>query len=464
VFRKILIANRGEIAVRIIRACRELGVATVVAHSEADRHSLPVEMADETICIGPAASDKSYLNIPNIVSAALVTGAEAIHPGYGFLSENGYLAEVCEQCQIVFVGPSAGLIEQFHDKAAAREKMRAVGLPILPGVDKPVYTLDAAKSMAAEIGYPVMVKACAGGGGRGLRPAFNEADLARGFAVAQMEAQSAFGNGGLYLEKLVEDARHVEVQVLVDRYGNAVHLGERDCSLQRRHQKIVEESPCVKLAPDTRAAMCERAAMAAAAVGYEGVGTIEFLVDAEGRYYFIEMNARIQVEHPVTEMTTGIDLVKWQLKVAAGERLDFDQSSVSPRGHAIECRVNAEDPVKGFAPQSGLVGQYVAPGGPGIRVDSHLFPGYVMPPYYDSLLAKVIAWGGDRREAVARMRRALEEFKIGGVATNIPFHLRLLGSREFLECQFDTHFVERLLVAKDRADVGDGSVLLPAGA
>ncbi len=458
-FRKILIANRGEIAVRIIRACRELGVATVVAYSEADRHSLPVEMADEAICIGPAPSDKSYLNIPNLVSAALISGAEAIHPGYGFLSENAYLAEVCEQCQIVFIGPSARTIEQFHDKAAARERMRAAGLPILPGVDRPVYTLDAAQRAAAEIGFPVMVKACAGGGGRGLRPAFNEADLARNFPVAQMEAQSAFGNGGLYLETLVEGARHVEVQVLVDRYGKAVHLGERDCSLQRRHQKIVEESPCVALDPQVRSEMGERAAAAAAAVGYEGVGTIEFLVDARGCYYFIEMNTRIQVEHPVSEMITGIDLVKWQMRVAAGEPLGFDQSAVAPRGHAIECRVNAEDPEQAFVPQSGLIAQYTAPGGPGIRVDTHLFPGYLMPPYYDSLLAKVIVWGSDRREAVARMARALEEFKIVGVTTNIPFHLRLLANPDFLEGRFDTHFVERWLASRDSKVTGDGRAL-----
>ncbi len=463
-FRKILIANRGEIAVRIIRACRELGVATVVAYSEADRHSLAVELADEAICIGPAPSDKSYLNIPNVVSAALVSGAEAIHPGYGFLSENAYLAEVCEQCQITFIGPSARAIEQFHDKAAARERMRAAGLPVLPGVDKPVYTLDAARGVAAEIGFPVMVKACAGGGGRGLRPAHDEADLARSFQVAQTEAQSAFGNGGLYLEKLVEGARHVEVQVLVDRYGKAVHLGERDCSLQRRHQKILEESPGLALDPGVRAGMGERAAAAAAAVGYEGVGTIEFLVDRDGRYHFIEMNTRIQVEHPVSEMTTGIDLVKWQLRVAAGERLGFDQSAVIPRGHAIECRVNAEDPLQGFAPQAGLISSYTVPGGPGIRVDSHLFPGYLMPPYYDSLLAKVIAWGNDRREAVARMRRALEEFRVGGVKTNIPFHLQLLANSDFLEGRFDTHFVERWLATGEPRQVEGGQVLVASGA
>lgn len=463
-FRKILIANRGEIAVRIIRACRELGVAAVVAHSEADRHSLAVEMADEAICIGPAPSDKSYLNIPNLVSAALVSGAEAIHPGYGFLSENAYLAEVCEQCQIVFIGPSARTIERFHDKAAARELMRAVGLPVLPGVDRPVYTLDAARKAVAEIGFPVMVKACAGGGGRGLRPVHDEADLAKSFQVAQLEAQSAFGNGGLYVEALVEGARHVEVQVLVDRYGNAVHLGERDCSLQRRHQKILEESPCTALDPGTRLAMGERAAAAAAAVGYKGVGTIEFLVDRSGRYHFIEMNTRIQVEHPVSEMITGVDLVKCQLLVAAGERLGFDQASISARGHAIECRVNAEDPLQGFAPQSGLIASYTAPGGPGIRVDSHLFPGYLMPPYYDSLMAKVIAWGNDRREAVARMKRALEEFKISGVVTNIPFHLELLANPDFLEGRFDTRFVERWLVARDPREIGDSCALAPAGA
>ncbi|MHB0868213.1 MAG: acetyl-CoA carboxylase biotin carboxylase subunit [Chloroflexota bacterium] len=463
-FRKILIANRGEIAVRIIRACREMGVAAVVAHSEADRHSLAVQMADEAICIGPAPSDKSYLNIPNVVSAALVSGAEAIHPGYGFLSENAYLAEVCEQCQISFIGPSARAIEQFHDKAAARERMRTAGLPVLPGVDRPVYTLDAAIGVAAEIGFPVMVKACAGGGGRGLRPAFEEADLARSFQIAQAEAQSAFGNGGLYLEALVEDARHVEVQVLVDRYGKAVHLGERDCSLQRRHQKMLEESPCTALDPLVRAEMGERAAAAASTIGYEGVGTIEFLVDRKGSYYFIEMNTRIQVEHPVSEMTTGIDLVKWQLRVAAGEPLGFDQSAVRPRGHAIECRVNAEDPMKAFEPQSGLISSCTLPGGPGVRVDTHLFPGYLMPSYYDSLLAKVIVWGNDRREAVTRMRRALEEFKVGGVTTNIPFQLQLLANPDFLEGRFDTHFVERWLASEKALLVGGGRPLVSARA
>ncbi|HEX2987366.1 MAG TPA: acetyl-CoA carboxylase biotin carboxylase subunit [Chloroflexota bacterium] len=456
-FHKILIANRGEIAVRIIRACRELGVATVVAHSEADRHSLAVDLADEAICIGPATSDKSYLNISNVVSAALVSGAEAIHPGYGFLSENAYLAEVCEQCQITFIGPTAKGIERFHDKSAAREMMREAGLPVLPGIDRPVYTLDAAQKAAAEIGYPVMVKACAGGGGRGLRPAFDETELARSFPVAQREAQSAFGNGGLYLEKLVEEARHVEVQVLVDRYGKSVHFGERDCSLQRRHQKMLEESPCIALDSKVRAEMGERAAAAAAAVGYEGVGTIEFLVDGAGRYSFMEMNTRIQVEHPVSEMTTGVDLLKWQMRVAAGEPLGFNQSDIAPRGHAIECRVNAEDPARGFAPQSGLITGYVAPGGPGIRVDSHLYPGYQMPPYYDSLLAKVIAWGEDRAEAVARMRRALDEFRLNGVATNIPLQLELIGSPEFLEGRFDTHFVERWLADREAAVAEAGS-------
>jgi len=455
VFRKILIANRGEIAVRVIRACRELGVATVLAYSEADRHSLGVELADEAICVGPASSEKSYLNIPNLVSAALVSGAEAIHPGYGFLSENAYLAEVCEHCGITFIGPSARSIEQFHDKVAARERMREVGLPVLPGVDRPVYTLDAAQRAAAEIGFPVMVKACAGGGGRGMRPARDEDELSRVFAVAQMEAQSAFGNGGLYLESLVEGARHVEVQVLVDRQGKAVHLGERDCSLQRRHQKILEESPCIALDPTVRSEMGARAAAAAASVGYEGVGTLEFLVDAQGRYYFIEMNTRIQVEHPVTEMITGIDLVKWQIRVASGEPLGFDQADVEPRGHAIECRVNAEDPERGFAPQSGLITQCNLPGGPGVRVDTHLFPGYQMPPYYDSLLAKVIVWGSDRAEAVSRMRRALDELRVVGVATNIPFHQRLLENPDFLDGRVDTGFVERWL-ASWTSERGDG--------
>ncbi len=444
-FRKVLVANRGEIAVRIIRACRELGVRTVVAHSEADRLSMAVSLADEAVCVGPAASDKSYLNIPNIVSAALVSGADAIHPGYGFLSENAYLAEVCEHCGITFIGPGAQVIEQFSDKSVARETMRDAGLPVIPGVDRSFTGLEAALRAAAEIGYPVMLKACAGGGGRGLRVARDESDLATTFPIAQAEAQSAFGNGDLYLEKLIEQARHVEVQVLVDRRGNAVHLGERDCSMQRRHQKILEETPSPALSPETRLEMCEKAAAAAAAVGYEGVGTVEFLADPSGRYYFMEMNTRIQVEHPISEMTTGIDLLKWQVRVAAGEELGFRQVDVVPQGHAIECRVNAEDARRGFAPQSGLIASFVAPGGPGVRVDSHLFPGYMMPPYYDSLLAKVVVWGRDRTEATGRMKRALQEVRIAGVTTNIPFHMKLLESAEFQTGSYDTDFVERFL-------------------
>ena len=453
-FRKVLIANRGEIAVRIIRACRELGVKTVVAHSEADRLSLAVSLADEAICIGPAASDKSYLNIPNVVSAALVSGAEAIHPGYGFLSENAYLAEVCDHCGIAFIGPTAAVIEQFSDKSVARQKMRSVGLPVVPGVDSPLHTLDSALGAAGEVGYPLMIKACAGGGGRGLRIARDASELARVFPVAQMEAQSAFGNGSLYLEALIEDARHVEVQVLVDKRGNAVHLGGRDCSLQRRHQKILEETPCPVLHPSVRDEMCERAAAAAAAVGYEGVGTIEFLVDRAGRYHFMEMNTRIQVEHPISEMTTGIDLVKWQLRVAAGEELGFRQDGIVRRGHAIECRINAEDPRRGFAPQTGLIGGYMAPGGPGVRVDSHLFPGYLMPPYYDSLLAKLVVWGSDREEAMLRVRRALDEFRISGVVTNVSFQRNLVESLQFVEGSYDTGFVERWL--EDGAGLGSG--------
>ena len=449
-FRKILVANRGEIALRIIRACRELGLRTVVAHSEADRLSTAVSMADEAICVGPAASDKSYLNIPNIVSAALVSGAEAIHPGYGFLSENAYLAEVCDHCGITFVGPRAGVIEQFSDKSIARDTMLHAGLPVVPGVDGSFQKVEAALEAANGIGYPVMLKACAGGGGRGLRVARNDEDVTRLFPVAQAEAQSAFGNGDLYIERLIEHARHVEVQVLVDRHGNSVHLGDRDCSLQRRHQKILEETPSLALDAKTREEMCGTAAAAAAAVGYEGVGTIEFLVDAVGRYYFMEMNTRIQVEHPISEMTTGIDLLKWQLRVAAGERLGFKQTDIMPRGHSIECRVNAEDAKRDFAPQSGLIAGFVAPGGPGVRVDSHLFPGYMMPPYYDSLLAKIVTWGVDRTESVARMRRALQELRIVGVTTNVPFQLALLDSKEFLDGSYDTGFVERFL-ASERA-------------
>jgi len=443
VFRKVLIANRGEIAVRIIRACRELGIATVLAHSEADRDSLAARLADETVCIGPAPSDRSYLHIPNIVAAALVSHADAIHPGYGFLSENAYLADASERCGVTFIGPPAAAIEIFRDKLAARRLMRQLGVPVLPGTEEPLYSLEAASAAAAGIGYPVMIKATAGGGGRGMRVARDEAELIRHFPICQAEAQSAFGNNGLYLERLVERARHVEIQVVVDHRGEAIHLGERDCSLQRRHQKLLEEAPCPVLSAEARAEMGRVAASAAAAAGYRNVGTLEFLLAPDGRFYFIEMNTRIQVEHPVTEMITGLDLVKWQIRLAAGEPLGLRQDEVCWQGHAIECRVTAEDGDNSFAPDTGLIQEFVPPGGPGIRLDSHVFPGYVTPHHYDSLLAKLIAWGRDRDEAIARMQRALGEFHIVGVKTTLGFHQRILASEAFRAGQITIDYLDR---------------------
>jgi acetyl-CoA carboxylase biotin carboxylase subunit len=449
---KVLIANRGEVALRVIRACRELGLSTVVAYSEADRSSLPVALADQAICIGPPASDRSYLNIPNIVSAALVTGADAVHPGYGFLSENAYLAEICAQYDLLFIGPPPEVIERFSDKVAARELMKRAGVPIIPGTDKAVYSVDAARDAAQVIGYPIMIKATAGGGGRGMRVARDEAELARVFPIAQAEAQSFFSNGGLYLERLITGARHVEVQIVADRHGNLIHLGERDCTMQRRHQKILEEAPAPALTPELRKKLGEVAARGAAKAGYQNVGTMEFLLDEQKRFYFIEMNCRIQVEHPVTEMTTGVDLVKEQIRLASGERLRLRQQDVSVRGHAIECRITAEDASQEFAPDAGPVEAFHAPGGPGLRVDSHVYSGYTLPPFYDSLLGKVIAWGNDREEAIVRMRRALREMRVQGVKTNLDFQARLLDSEAFHRAAFDVSYVERML-----ATIGNGS-------
>jgi acetyl-CoA carboxylase, biotin carboxylase subunit len=427
VLNKVLVANRGEIAVRIIRACRELGVGVVVAHSEADRESLAVRLADEAVCVGPAASDRSYLNIPNIVSAALVTGCDAVHPGYGFLSENAYLAEVVEQCGLTFIGPPPGVIELLGDKLAARRMMQQAGVPTVPGSDEPMYRVDDAVDVAREIGYPLMIKAVAGGGGRGIRAVSDERDLLRQFPLAQMEAQSFFGNGALYLEKRIERAHHVEVQLLADNHGTTLALGERDCSLQRRRQKILEEAPSPSLDAVQRTSINELAARGAAHVGYRNAGTMEFLLDPDGRFYFMEVNCRIQVEHGVTELVTGIDLVKEQLRIASGEPLKIRQADVEVRGHAVECRVTSEDPLRGFAPESGSIQTYLPPGGPGVRVDSHLYSGYFTPPYYDSLLAKVMTWAPDRDEAFDRMARALREMQVEGVHTSIPYHLSLLA-------------------------------------
>ena len=426
-FSKVLIANRGEIAVRVIRACHELGVQTVVAHSEADRDSLAVHLADEAVCIGPAASDKSYLNIPNVVSAALISGCEAIHPGYGFLSENAYLAEVTEQVGLTFVGPPPRVIELLGDKLAARKVMREAGVPTVPGSDEPLHRVEDAVDVARTIGYPLMIKAVAGGGGRGIRAAYDERELVRQFPVAQMEAQSFFANGALYLERMVQHARHVEIQLLADHHGNALALGERDCTLQRRRQKILEEAPSPALSAEQRDWINDAAARGAREVGYRNAGTMEFLLDRDGSFYFMEVNCRIQVEHGVTELVTGIDLVKEQFRIASGGRLGLTQEDVRLQGHAIECRVTSEDPARGFAPDSGLVERFIPPGGPGVRVDSHCYAGYFQPPYYDSLLAKVLTWGRDRDEALDRMERALHEMRVDGVRTSIPYHLSLLA-------------------------------------
>jgi acetyl-CoA carboxylase biotin carboxylase subunit len=441
VFHKILIANRGEIALRIIRTCRDLGVRTVVAHSTADADSLPVKLADESICIGPPDPRQSYLNIPSIISAAAVTDSEAIHPGYGLLAENATFAEVCRACSITFIGPSPESIRLMGDKAQAREMAKQAGAPVVPGSEGALRGVDEAQALADDIGYPVMVKAAAGGGGRGMRIVREREDLARAYATCQAEAQAAFGSPLLYLEKFVDDARHVEVQVLGDRNGIRVHLGERDCSVQRRHQKLLEETPAPSITAETRARLCKAALAVANAVNYVSAGTVEFLVDRNGQFYFIEMNTRIQVEHPVTEMVTGLDLVRQQIRIAAGEGLGFRQDAVRFTGHAIECRINAEDP-EHFVPSPGRVTAWQAPGGPSVRVDSHMTAGYIVPPHYDSLIAKIIVHGDDRAEAIARMRRALAETVVGGVKTTIPFHQKLLADPVFVAGEFRLPRVE----------------------
>jgi len=430
-FHKILIANRGEIALRVIRTCREMGIRTVIAHSTADADSLPVRLADESVCIGPPEARGSYLNIPSIISAAAITDSEAIHPGYGLLSENAAFAEICRACGITFIGPAPEAIRLMGDKAQAREMAKHAGSPVVPGSEGPVAGVDEAQGLADSIGYPVMVKAAAGGGGRGMRIVREREDLARAYATCQAEAGAAFGSSDLYLEKYVEDARHVEVQVLGDKSGMRLHLGERDCSVQRRHQKLLEESPAPALPPDTRTGLYKAALAVANAVNYVSAGTVEFLVDREGNFYFIEMNTRIQVEHPVTEMVTGLDIVREQIRIATGEPLGYKQSAVRFAGHAIECRINAEDP-EHFVPSPGRVTTWIPPGGPGTRVDSHLMAGYVVPPHYDSLIAKIIVHAHDRSEAIARMHRALSEIVIEGVKTTIPYHLKLLADPTFV--------------------------------
>lgn len=444
-FKKVLIANRGEIALRVVRACRDMGIATVVAYSEADRESLAVRFADEAVCIGPAPSGKSYLNTPAIISAALITGSDALHPGYGFLSENPYVAEICEKVGITWIGPRPDVIEKMGDKALARKTMADAGLPIVPGVEGVLTSLDHAKKEAAAIGYPVMLKALAGGGGRGIRVIENEAALERIYPIARAEADKAFATPDLYLEKFISKPRHIEIQLLGDNYGNIIHLGERDCSIQRRYQKIMEEAPAPNLPEDLRKRIGETAVKGAKAIGYSSAGTIEFLLDDTGNFFFMEMNTRIQVEHPVTEQVTGIDLVKWQILLAAGERLTLTQKDVRIRGCSIECRVNAEDPANNFRPDAGTIDLFIPPGGIGVRVDTHLYSGYTTPPYYDSMLAKVIAYGDTRAEAIARLDRALHETVVSGVKTTIPFQQFLLADQEYRDGKATLDFVERKL-------------------
>jgi acetyl-CoA carboxylase, biotin carboxylase subunit len=447
-FSKILIANRGEIALRILRTCEEMGIATVAVHSTVDRHALHVQLADEAVCIGEAPSQKSYLNIPNIIAAALTRNASAIHPGYGFLAENARFAEICADHQIVFVGPSPDSMRRMGDKSTAKKTMQAVGVPTVPGSEGLLTDEAEAYATASEIGYPVMIKATAGGGGRGMRLVQNETELIKAFMAAQGEAQAAFGNSGVYMEKFIDRPRHIEFQILADSHGNVVHLGERDCSIQRRHQKLLEEAPSPRLTTEQREKMGTAAVLAAQSINYVGAGTVEFLVDSQGNFYFMEMNTRIQVEHPVTEMITGIDLIAAQLNVAQGEKLPFTQSEIQFRGHAIECRINAEDPDHNFRPNPGRISGYLAPGGMGVRMDSHVYTDYEIPPYYDSLVGKLIVWGPDRPTAIRRMRRALRECAITGLPTTIGFHQKVLENANFLSGDVYTNFVAEMMAIK----------------
>ncbi|MES1022287.1 acetyl-CoA carboxylase biotin carboxylase subunit [Gloeocapsa sp. BRSZ] len=447
-FSKILIANRGEIALRIIRACEEMGIATVAVHSTVDRDSLHVQLADEAVCIGEAPSNKSYLNIPRIIAAALTRNATAIHPGYGFLAENARFAEICGDHQITFIGPSPEAIRAMGDKSTAKETMIRADVPIVPGSDGLLKDELEAQAIARQIGYPVIVKATAGGGGRGMRLVRDDSEITKLFLAAQGEAEAAFGNPGLYLEKFIERPRHIEFQILADSYGNVIHLGERDCSIQRRHQKLLEEAPSPALTPELREKMGEAAVKAAKSIDYVGAGTVEFLLAPNGEFYFMEMNTRIQVEHPVTEMITGLDLVAEQIRVAQGEKLQLTQDQVILRGHAIECRINAEDPEHDFRPSPGRISGYLPPGGPGVRMDSHVYTDYQIPPYYDSLIAKLIVWGPDRASAIKRMKRALRECALTGLPTTINFHQRILETPEFLQGDVYTNFVERVMFSR----------------
>lgn len=451
-FKKVLIANRGEIAVRVIRACRELGISTVAVYSEADRDALHVTLADEAYCIGPAPSKDSYLNMTNLLSTATLVGADAIHPGYGFLAENADFAELCAACNITFIGPSPEAIIKMGDKTTAKETMKAAGVPVVPGTDGVIEDLNEALKTAAEIGYPVIVKATAGGGGKGMRVVHDEEELKRAITLAQKEAEANFGNPGVYLEKFLVEPRHIEIQVLADQYGNCIHLGERDCSIQRRYQKLIEEAPSPALTARLRKKMGEAAVTAALSVNYSGAGTVEFLLDKNGNFYFMEMNTRIQVEHPVTEMITGIDLVKEQIRIAAGEKLSISQDQVKFNGWSIECRINAERPDRNFMPSPGKIEFYLPPGGAGIRIDSACYQGYQITPFYDSMVAKLIVWGKNRQEAIDRMSRALKEFAIDGVYTTIPFHLKLLNHPRFKSGDFHIQFLETINLDEESSD------------
>ena len=444
-FSKILIANRGEIALRILRTCEEMGIATVAVHSTVDRHALHVQLADEAVCIGEAPSSKSYLNIPNIIAAALTRNATAIHPGYGFLAENARFAEICTDHQIVFIGPTPEAMQSMGDKSTAKETMQKVGVPTVPGSDGLLLDEQEALTVARSIGYPVIIKATAGGGGRGMRLVREEGELSKAFMAAQGEAEAAFGNPGVYLEKFIDRPRHIEFQILADSHGNVVHLGERDCSIQRRHQKLLEEAPSPALTADLRQKMGEAAVKAAQSINYVGAGTVEFLLDHSGYFYFMEMNTRIQVEHPVTELVTGLDLIAEQIRIAQGEKLLFTQAEVNLRGHAIECRINAEDPDHNFRPNPGRISGYLPPGGMGVRMDSHVYTDYEIPPYYDSLVGKLIVWGPDRPTAIRRMRRALRECAITGLPTTIGFHQKVLDTPEFLKGEIYTNFINEIM-------------------
>jgi acetyl-CoA carboxylase biotin carboxylase subunit len=442
-FKKILIANRGEIAVRIIRACKELGIKTVAVHSEADNDALHVRFSDESVCIGPGPSGKSYLNIPNIISAAEISGADAIHPGYGFLAENTYFAEVCESCGIKFIGPSKEAILNMGDKAQAKKIVRKGKIPVIPGSEGTISGIEEAKELASKIKYPVIIKASAGGGGKGMRVVQSESALGNAIMTAQSEAQAAFGNGEVYMEKYIEEPRHIEFQIMGDKTGEVVYLPERDCSVQRRHQKLIEESPSVAVNAKLRKKMGQAACRIAKLVKYVTVGTVEFLLDKKDNFYFVEMNTRIQVEHSVSELVTGIDLVKEQIRLAFGEKLNIKQDKIQSKGHAIECRINAEDPERDFVPSSGTITHLISPGGPGIRIDTHIYSGYQVPPFYDSMLAKLLVLNNNRQGAICRMQRALNEFVIEGIKTTIPFHQKVMDNAFFRKGEVYTNFIQR---------------------